>query len=139
MSVSVVLIHPAFKRDDELVAVEEGNVDTAGYRTIAQLVDSFKQAGIQLEVFRAAEFDGDLEVNPLHRVYIDPVDRDRAIADALERGKKAMQEYEDLRRQAIDKNQKDLDNKIAEVAERLRRNREASQSVSSEAVPPADE
>lgn len=121
----VFLIHPAFEREEIGVTTRESSVDTAGYRSITQMVDTFTKAGIQLEVFRAAEFTGDMELNPMHRNYIDPVDRDNELARALERAKKAKQDFEEARKQALDKKKKAFEDEVERLHERIRRNKDA--------------
>lgn len=142
MSKGVFLKHPVFERDESLVTVSYSAVDSAGYRQIGDLVHQFTQAGIQLHIFRAAEFAGDMSVSPMHRAFIDPVDRDKALLEAAERGKKARADYEVARRAALDKREQAIQTEIERVAERLRRSKDASStqqsSVSSQVVPKAE-
>lgn len=135
------LIHPAFNREEEKVVVRHSSVDSAGYRTTAELVASFKQAGVQHMVFQQAEFDGDMEVSPLHRNYIDPVDRDEALQQAIERGKQAKRDYEKARRAALDKRKELREAEIIAVQERLRRLRNvpSKEPASPENLPPPTE
>lgn len=121
-----VSVHPAFVRDDVPIKIRKSAVDGAGYRPIAAMVESFRQAGVKLDVFRAAEFAGDLEVSPLHRNYIDPVDRDEALQAALERARTAKKEYDVARRAALDKRAVQRENEIIAVAEKLAARRRAN-------------
>lgn len=132
------LFYSEFVRDEVPVVVPHSAVDSAGYRPIAKMVEAFKKAGVQLEVFRAAEFSGDMEVSPLHRNYIDPVDRDEALQAALARAKQAKQDYDTARKAALDKRQLQRENEIIAVAEKLaarRRANEKASGPSSEDVP----
>lgn len=134
------LIHKAFKRDFvECDPGPEVAIDAAGYRTVQQMVIAAQRAGVQLQVFRAAEFDvfGDMTVNPLHRMYADPVDRDAAIQDAILRGKQAKKDFEDARRAALDKRKKEREDEMRRLAERLMevRGAKAVQSEAPEVVP----
>lgn len=131
----VFLMHPDLVRDEVGIQFTKvGVVDSAGYRCIDAMVSSFQQAGMQLQAFRAAEFDGDLSLNPLHRQYVDPVDRDAAIKDAILRGKQASEDFKKARKLALDKKSKEREDEIVRVAERIRRARDA-RSVQSESVP----
>lgn len=135
MKAEVFGIHPVFDRPDFPTAVEEGNVDSAGYRPIAAMVHQFREAGIQLEVFRSSEFDGDLEVNPLYRVYIDPVDRDKALTEAAARAEDAVKKFEEAKRAAIDKRNQQFEDRVVAAAEARRRLADAQSEVSSETEP----
>lgn len=134
------LMHPAFDRPEyKRVLPSDSNVDSAGYRSIHQMVKSFQNAGIQLQAFRAAEYSGDLSVNPLHANYVDPVDRDSAIQDAIERGKRAREDFGVARRAALDRKAKMRDDEVMRIADAIQRRRDALSSktevVSSESAP----
>jgi len=119
------MIHPKLQRKETaIVFKKKGNPDVAGYRTLAQQLASFQKAGLQLQAFRAAEFSGDLELNPLHRQYVDPVDRDEAIAEAIQRGKKAKEDFEKARGAALDRRKQQREDEIVRIAERIRRRRD---------------
>lgn len=130
-------IAPVLVRSTVLVDIPKSAVDTAGYRPIAAMVDSFNRAGVQLDIFRAAEFEGDLDISPLHRQYIDPVDRDEALLAALDRAKQAKSDFERARKVALDKRRVERENEIIRIAERLKGVRDGK--VSFEAPePPAE-
>lgn len=121
------LIHPDLITEETGVEVKKTTPDIAGYRPIHQIVQQFHEAGIQLNTFRAAEFAGDMALSPIFQNYIDPVDRDASLLEALERSKQATADFEKARKDAIDKRRLQRENEIIAVADRLRR----SQSVSS--------
>lgn len=138
----VSLTHPDLVHDEVQVVVPEYGVDGAGYRPIAAMVETFKRAGVQLETFRAAEFSGDLSLNPLHRSYVDPVDRDEALKEALQRSRQAKKDFDNARRVALDKRVKEREDEIERVAERIRRRRDAqsrkSEVPAEESSPPVE-
>lgn len=133
----VFLTHPDLEPEEKGVTfTKEGSVDGAGYRPIAAMVASFRKAGIRLEAFRAAEFSGDMELNPLHRYYVDPVDRDEAMQAAIARGKEAKQEFLKARRASIDKKRELFENEVQKMAAAIERRKNALSSQSRSEVPP---
>jgi len=143
----VFLVHPVYNRvASPIVFTKPGNVDSSGYRPIAQMVESFKKAGAQLMAFRAAEFTGDLAINPLHASYVDPVDRDAALEDAIARGKSARDDFTKARRAALDRKAQEQDDLVMRLAEKIARRRDVVQrsstgvpsNLSEESPPPSE-
>lgn len=138
-SENVFLTHPAFERKEvRCKADDKVGIDSAGYRPIHAMVLAFRKAGVQLQAFRAADFDGDMTVNPLHVMHVDRVDLDEAVQAAIIRGKKAREELQLARKRALDKQAQMRDAYIDElIAKRRQRDGLPKESAQAPDIPPS--